>query len=185
MTQVQAQVSDSIFRSYNSNQARKYSTGRLAYAQELYETILQYHTNSAGRFDHILDVGCGPGKATRDLAPTFRHATGVDPSEEMVETARDLGGITSAGHSVQYHISAAEKVANVHGIQPGEVDLLTAATAVKKSILHLNLRLIGLNRHIGSRCPSSGNRQPVWFGQGEQLRCGRRARCTAVGESSD
>jgi malonyl-CoA O-methyltransferase len=49
----------------------------------------------AGRYDRILDVGCGTGFVTQAMADRFgtRRATGVDPSEGMLARFREkLGG---------------------------------------------------------------------------------------------
>ncbi|KAL4987405.1 S-adenosyl-L-methionine-dependent methyltransferase [Aspergillus falconensis] len=124
------QGSDPTFRAYNSDQAKQYSEARLAYPRELYDTILRYHADSNGRFENLVDAGCGPGKATRELAPFFRQAIGADPSEKMIQTACQLGGTTAAGLPVRYHVSTAEALCDLgDGSVLGRVDLLTAATA--------------------------------------------------------
>lgn len=38
----------------------------------------------------VLDVACGPGVATCDLALTARHATGIDVTPAMIEQAKQL-----------------------------------------------------------------------------------------------
>ncbi|NUT98972.1 MAG: methyltransferase domain-containing protein [Saccharothrix sp.] len=38
--------------------------------------------------DHVLDIGCGTGKSTRDAARRAAHALGVDLSSRMIEEAR-------------------------------------------------------------------------------------------------
>ena len=43
--------------------------------------------------EHVLDVGCGNGQSTRDAARAATAGTvlGVDPSERMIERAREFG----------------------------------------------------------------------------------------------
>lgn len=178
------QGSDPTFRAYNSDQAKQYSEARLAYPRELYDTILRYHADSNGRFENLVDAGCGPGKATRELAPFFRQAIGADPSEKMIQTACQLGGTTAAGLPVRYHVSTAEALCDLgDGSVLGRVDLLTAATAVIEEPLSSprpailvstmdmtddRICLSRLRRRIGSTCQSSGARQLDWSAQEEQ-----------------
>lgn len=169
------QGSDPTFRAYSSDQARQYSEARLAYPNELYATILRYHADSKGRFENLVDVGCGPGKATRELAPFFRQAIGTDPSEKMIQTACQLGGTTAAGSPVRYHVATAEALCDLGDRSAlGKVDLLTAATAVieesKLNPYHDGHELTPprFRRRIGSPCQSSGARQLDWFAQGER-----------------
>src|SRR5262245_29117389 len=39
--------------------------------------------------DALLDIGCGTGQSTRDLAHSVDHAFGLDLSSRMLEYARD------------------------------------------------------------------------------------------------
>lgn len=69
-----------------------------------YDGLLRHNAEGArrlvaaipeGRYDRILDVGCGTGFVTEAMADRFgtRHATGVDPSAGMLEQFRQkLGG---------------------------------------------------------------------------------------------
>ena len=69
-----------------------------------YDDLLRHNAEGArrlvaaipeGRYDRILDVGCGTGFVTEAMADRFgtRHATGVDPSEGMLARFREkLGG---------------------------------------------------------------------------------------------
>lgn len=43
---------------------------------------------AVGPGDHLVDVGCGPGAAVREAARRGARATGVDPSDVMLRTAR-------------------------------------------------------------------------------------------------
>lgn len=123
-------VKDSTFRSYSDEQAKLYATHRLSYAPALYDVILNHHSQTGGQFGLLLDVGCGPGNATSDVALSFDEALGVDPGAAMIGAAKDRGGKTKSGKDIRYEVAPAEEVSNVKGLEPNSVDLLTAATAV-------------------------------------------------------
>jgi SAM-dependent methyltransferase len=130
-----ASTNDPTFRHYQPAQASSYAQWRGSYDAALYEEILAYHKSTGGELNTLLDVGCGPGSATRDLALCFRKATGVDPGKEMINTAGSIGGETGAGDSVEYFVGDAEDVGEEQGVQDGSVDLLTAAMAVGNTLL--------------------------------------------------
>lgn len=60
---------------------------------------------AAGPDDHLLDIACGPGSLTLDLAPHVGSATGLDLTPAMLEQAR-----------------AAQKKRGVHGVRWVEGD---------------------------------------------------------------
>jgi len=122
--------SDPTFRSYSADEAKRYATERLSYSQDLYDLVLKHHASTGGKFELLFDCGCGPGLATRDMAPFFAQAVGVDPGQAMIEAARDLGGKTKSGVDIKYFVSAAEDISHVEKLEPLSVDLLTAAMAV-------------------------------------------------------
>ena len=121
---------DPTFRSYSAEEAKLYAKHRLSYEPTIYDTVLTHHSDTDGKFDLLLDVGCGPGNATRDAARSFDQAIGVDPGAEMICAARELGGKTKAGKEIQYEVSPAEEISSVEGLKEGSVDLLIAAMAV-------------------------------------------------------
>ena len=47
--------------------------------------------SDVGSHDHVLDVGCGPGAAAREVHDRGATYTGVDPSEAMLRWARRFG----------------------------------------------------------------------------------------------
>ncbi len=122
--------SDPTFRSYSADEANVYATQRTSYSQDLYDTVLKHHAATGGQFGLVVDVGCGPGNATRDVASFFDEAIGVDPGASMINTAKDLGGKTKSGSSIKYVVSPSEELSQVDGLKPGSVDLLTSAMAV-------------------------------------------------------
>lgn len=121
---------DPTFRSYTEDQAAAYAQGRFTYAKELYETIVNFHTKTGGTCGTVLDVGCGPGVATRDIAKYFDYALGADAGTEMINQARKLNGKSKAGNDIKYVIAPSEEVGEGEGIPPGTIDMITSATAV-------------------------------------------------------
>jgi len=122
-------TSDPTFKSYSAAQAQAYAGARGSYPDALYEAILKYHADSSKKFGLVLDVGCGPGNATRDVAIAFDQAIGTDPGKEMINTARTLGGKTRSGEAIKFEVSPAEECSTVSGLAPESVDLLTSAMA--------------------------------------------------------
>jgi len=120
---------DPTFRHYSTDQAAKYAQNRDGHPQLLYDTIIKYHTETGGQLDTVLDLGCGPGNATRDLARYFDHAYGADAGAEMIGQAQNLGGKTRAGNDIEYRVAAAEDVGEAQGIKSGSVDMITVAMA--------------------------------------------------------
>ena len=141
--------SDPTFTTYTPTQARTYAQHRLSYPSQLYDTILNHHSNTGGKLGILADIGCGPGRATRDLAAFFEVGIGLDPGEEMIQTAKAMSGENDGledlvGDKVQFAVCRAEECAigikdllssiqtkGVNGDdEEGKVDLLTSAMAV-------------------------------------------------------
>lgn len=151
-----APPSDPTFTTYTRSQAQSYFQNRLSYPSKLYNTIIDYHTSTGGQLDVLADIGCGPGRATRDLAAAFDYAVGLDPGVEMIRAASDANksfssssslegkgdkATTRTGREVVFAVCGAEDCARGVAdalanssdiIEEGgrKVDLLTAAMAV-------------------------------------------------------
>ncbi|KAL7904792.1 S-adenosyl-L-methionine-dependent methyltransferase [Trichoderma velutinum] len=124
-------VTETTFSSYDQKQGKAYASARPDYDPGVYQTIIDHHKSTGGQFDTVVDVGCGPGSATRGLAPYFTNAIGLDPSQGMVATARSFGGVSSASRPIQFEVSTAEDL-GAHLATPisdSSVDLITAANA--------------------------------------------------------
>jgi SAM-dependent methyltransferase len=117
---------ESTFRSYSPSSSKLYAALRRPYHPSVYTALLTQHTSTGGRLDNVLDLGCGPGLATRDLAPHFTYATGLDASPSMISFAATLGLKTASSHSVEFRVSSAEAM---EGVEDESVDLITAANA--------------------------------------------------------
>lgn len=117
---------EQTFTAYTPSQGKAYAEGRQDYHPNLYRTIIEKHTATGGQLTTLLDIGCGPGPATRALAPHFKEAFGLDPSAGMIAAARSLPN----PNAIRYEISSAEELG--HDLDPpipfGSVDLITAAT---------------------------------------------------------
>ncbi|WP_329620640.1 methyltransferase domain-containing protein [Streptomyces sp. NBC_01255] len=66
--------------------ARLDAADRLPGAHEL--RSLSYDMIGAGPGESVVDVGCGAGRAVRELSERGVRAVGVDPSEQMIAVAR-------------------------------------------------------------------------------------------------
>jgi SAM-dependent methyltransferase len=124
-------VQEKTFSTYSREQGKNYSAIRRDYHPSLYQTVFDHHASTGGQFDTVIDVGCGPGLATRNLAEKFKHAIGLDPSDGMLDTARSLGGTSVAGEAIRYDLSTAGELGSNLSppIEDGSVDLITAANA--------------------------------------------------------
>ncbi|TGO64156.1 hypothetical protein BCON_0008g00030 [Botryotinia convoluta] len=122
--------SDPTFRNYTSTQAAKYAAHRLSYSSKLYETVIHHHEKTGGQFNLVLDLGCGPGNATRDIAGYFEEAIGCDAGEAMIGAARELGGKTKSGKDIVWAVGSGEEFMGLEEVREGTVDLITVAMAV-------------------------------------------------------
>jgi SAM-dependent methyltransferase len=68
--------------------ARYYAVGRLAYPAQLAEQLVK--VLPLDRAGVLLDVGCGPGSLTLQLAPHVAHAVGIDADPDMLAEASRL-----------------------------------------------------------------------------------------------
>ena len=127
------QTKDPTFRNYSSKNADEYAKYRKDYPPAFIKAVLDAHiANDVGKLGAVVDVGCGPGTATRQLATHFEHAFGLDPGASMIDAASNLGGETKSGEAVKFAVTSAEEIdlkLKELGVQEGTVDLVTAATA--------------------------------------------------------
>ncbi|KAJ3113372.1 hypothetical protein HDU96_003475 [Phlyctochytrium bullatum] len=63
-----------------------YKDFRPTYGPDLYDTVLRFHGVTTPR-NVAIDVACGTGQATLDLARHFRKVIGVEPSDAMRKEA--------------------------------------------------------------------------------------------------
>ena len=120
--------SERVFQTYTSAQAEFYRKTRGTYNKTLYDFVLDRHVQSGGGLDQLVDVGCGPGSATADLATYFQRAIGVDPGAGMIQAAKEAGGTTRTGADIEYVVGVAEDLDQLEEIALQSTDLITAAT---------------------------------------------------------
>ena len=130
MSTTKSTHSDPTFRSYSAEQAKVYASQRLSYEPAIYDVVLDYHNTTGGQFGLVLDCGCGPGNATRDIALSFDQAIGVDAGSAMIDTAKEIGGLTKSGSAIRFEVSPAEEFSHIKDLEPGSVDMITSAMAV-------------------------------------------------------
>jgi ubiquinone/menaquinone biosynthesis C-methylase UbiE len=101
--------------------ARYYRVGRPQYSAELTATLAAaVPIDGTGR---LLDVGCGPGTITVELAGGFDEAVGLDPDADML--AEGARRATEAGvGNVRWVQARAEDLADP-GFEPGPLRLVT------------------------------------------------------------
>jgi SAM-dependent methyltransferase len=110
-----AQFSKHTFKAAN------YAAFRPQYPQKVFDTVNAYHQ---GERNLVVDLGCGPGTATRPLSRYFKQAVGTDPSPGMIKTARDE--TDSSFKNIKYRQASAEKL---DFLKDGETDMLFAGQA--------------------------------------------------------
>jgi ubiquinone/menaquinone biosynthesis C-methylase UbiE len=85
----------------NFGKLRKaYDSGRHSYPPEVMDNIFSL----IGASSNVLDVGCGTGIATRQLAQRISDVSGCDIDKKMIETAQEYED------SIKYCIAPTEKM---------------------------------------------------------------------------
>ncbi|CAE6458204.1 unnamed protein product [Rhizoctonia solani] len=107
--------------------AASYASFRPTYPKSLFEFIYTYHAQS-GRagWGKVVDLGCGTGQATLEVADQFKEAVGCDPSEGMVENARLAAEQSGRAQKPTFVVSPAEKLPF---LDDSSVDMAIAAQA--------------------------------------------------------
>lgn len=140
MSQPAAAPLDPIFRNYTPEQAAAYAGGRGDSAADVVEELLNFHLAGKGQSQTALDVGCGTGQAMRVLARHFDRMVRVDPSGQMIDQGRRIGGSARSGELNKFEVVAAEELDSSCVVSPESVDLLTAAMAVRRLVAGSLLR---------------------------------------------
>ena len=133
MTEVSAQSGakkhqvEATFKNYDAAQAQKYADYRASYNPRLVDLIIKTHSSTGGQLNKVLDIGCGPGIATRQIAGYFQHVIGVDASVSMIEKAKDTPCLSATNEQATFHVCNSEDIDAI--IEHSSVDLITVATA--------------------------------------------------------
>ena len=75
----------------------------------------------SGKYDCMIDVGCGSGQSSALFAPYFKKIIGIDPSEKQIEQAK----IENKHSHIVYKVGQAENLERNE-----DVDLITSGQAV-------------------------------------------------------
>ncbi|SCV00372.1 LAME_0G09274g1_1 [Lachancea meyersii CBS 8951] len=113
------------FSSQDFGSANYFKT-RPTYPAGFLHLLSQYHK---GKRSLLIDVGCGPGNSTLELAKYlgFEQVWGSDVSPGMIETAKtqkELSNGEFSADNVQFSVHAAE---DLDWVAPNAADMVTAA----------------------------------------------------------
>lgn len=97
-------TNEETFRAYTQKQGELYAADRPGYSPALFKFIIDHHKSTGGELVTFVDVGCGTGQATCDLAQYFSEAIGLDPSEGMIGIARALLNRRSRPCNLMYRL---------------------------------------------------------------------------------
>lgn len=122
-----AHQAETTFKNYKSDDAARYAAHRRSYAPKLIELVVETHIEGGGQLERVVDIGCGPGIATRQIASHFKHVVGIDASVSMIETARQTECLSATGEQATFEVCASEDLDDL--LEPDSVDLITVATA--------------------------------------------------------
>lgn len=96
-----------------------YSKFRPSYSDEIYSLIYQSHASHQGAFQLAVDVGCGTGQVTTEIAKKFDQVYGIDPLEDQIKNA-------SPKDNIIYQVGSAEDLSQ---FKDHSVDMVTVGTA--------------------------------------------------------
>ena len=99
--------------------AELYAEVRRGYPAQLFEDLRALA--GLGPAANVLEIGCGSGQATGDLAARARHVTALDPGAQLIEQAR----ARIANLNVDYVVAKFENYA----VASGAFDLVASAQA--------------------------------------------------------
>jgi SAM-dependent methyltransferase len=98
--------------------AEDYARHRAGFPDSLFERLAAYGIGGSGQA--IVDLGTGTGSLAREFARRGCHVIGIDPSEEMLQAARELDAV--GGVSVEYRVARAEST----GLPDSAFDVVSA-----------------------------------------------------------
>ena len=104
-----------------ASQSSAYAAFRPRYPPQLFQAVLRFAgLEEAQQRGLAVDLGCGSGQASADLAALFRRVVGIDASAEQLAHA------DRSRANVEYRCGPVEAT----GLPPQSVDLITAATSL-------------------------------------------------------
>lgn len=123
----QAHQVEATFKNYDASQAQRYANYRPSYDPRLIDLIVRTHTATGGQLHKVLDIGCGPGIATRQIAGYFQEVDGIDAGASMIEMAKTTPCFSATGAQASFQVCNSEEIDKV--FKPESVDMITVATA--------------------------------------------------------
>ena len=100
--------------------SERYHSVRPSYPQSLVNKIMDYHDGSC---DELIDIGCGTGISTVLFTSHFKHVLGLDPSESMLNAAKEKFPQMSWAN-----VNGDELVKG--GIKPNSVDMAVGGESI-------------------------------------------------------
>lgn len=126
-----ATTRDPTFHKFSAKEGKAYAASRgISYPPKVFQEIIDYH---GGDTAFAVDVGCGPGNVTRDLAKYFEKVVGLDSSQGMVDAAKSILE-SEPNEKVSFKVSPAEKIDEVDVLGDWAVDVITSAVAVSSPL---------------------------------------------------
>ncbi|KAG6906881.1 hypothetical protein DXG01_011502 [Tephrocybe rancida] len=103
--------------------ASVYSSFRPTYPKTLFQEVFAYHNASGtASTDVAVDLGCGTGQAITQLTGKFNRVIGVDPSQPMVDAAREK----HKGTGISFYHGQSEDLSHI--LKDDSVDLLISGS---------------------------------------------------------
>ena len=133
---------------------------RPEYPDDLYRKLVEI---SPGR-SRLLDLGCGPGKIARRLAPHFDSVVAVDPSAAMLRIARQL--VSEEAERIEWVHGRAEEVP----LAGEPFDLLVAGASIHwmdPGILFPRLSKLTRPDHVFAVVDGDAPAEPPWHPEWE------------------
>ena len=103
--------------------AASYAAFRPTYPTSLYNAVLAFHRGPKGL---CIDLGCGTGIVTREMASRFDRVIGTDPSPNMIKQAREQTSRDKGLVNVEFREGSAE---SSPFLQDASVDCIVAGQA--------------------------------------------------------
>lgn len=88
-----------------------YLKGRPRVPESFWQRLWNYHkTHGNANFEHIHDLGSGPGIHGHKLAERFKHVTLTDPNSSLIETAKTRLSRGANANKFSYRIKSGDEI---------------------------------------------------------------------------
>jgi len=107
----------------------RYDQARPSYPEEFYQCLIKYHQIDGNQLDTAIDIGCGTGIVTFQLAKYFTNVIGTDPSSTMIEQCNKFVSTRQADpNRIKFMIGSAEQFPPT--IKENSCDMITGAECI-------------------------------------------------------